>query len=404
MGIVNLQRFKNDTEEQIKKFHASLNEKEARRHAGTLCQMIGHGGIKYVCDLLNISEKTVRKGFCELLREKLPNSGRQRAIGGGRKTKWDDPDLKKAFCKVIEPFTAGDPMDEKVKWTNLSKYEIIELLAAAGFNVSKGPVVKLLKYYKFKKRKIQKRKSLKVVADRDRQFKKINRAKKVFEKEGNPVISVDTKKKEDIGDNHRDGECLATGQINGPDHTYGSLNTGKGIPHGIYDIKNNHAMINIGISHETAEFLVDSLICWWQKYGHLKYKNATKILILFDAGGANSYRHHIFKKELQRLANTIKIVVDVKHYPSYTSKWNPIEHRVFPHVARVLRGVFIRSIESLKQLIERAKTKTGLVVAVNIIEKMYAIGQKTKKEVLKNCAIKFARDIPKWNYSVSPIF
>ena len=201
MGSVNLRKFENHIEEQIKTFHASLNEKEARRHAGMMCQVVGYGGMKYICDLLGTTEKTVRKGFCELLQEELPNSERQRCIGGGRKTKWDDPELKKAFCKVIEPFTAGDPMDEKIKWTNLSKHEIIELLGAAGFNVSKGPVVKLLKYYKFKKRKIQKRKSLKVVADRDRQFKKINRARKAFEKEGNPVISVDTKKKENIGDN-----------------------------------------------------------------------------------------------------------------------------------------------------------------------------------------------------------
>ena len=346
----------------------------------------------------------MRKGLIELLKEKLPNEGRQRKIGGGRKTKWDDPRVNEAFREIIEPFTAGDPMDEKIKWTNLSKHEIAELLLTKGFRVSNGTVAKILKHNKFKKRKIQKRKSLKVVADRDQQFKKINKARKSFEKTGDPVISIDTKKKESLGKNHRDGECYSTGQINGPDHTYTSLNAGKGIPHGIYDIKNNHAMINIGTSHETAGFIIDSIILWWNTYGKNHYPDATRILMLCDAGGANSYLHHVFKKELQRLTDAIGIKIFIKHYPSYASKWNPIEHRVFCHVARVIKGVFIETIADLKKLIERTKTKTGLRVDVNVIDETYSIGKKTKKEELEKCNIRHDKIIPKWNYSVSGAF
>ena len=404
MSAVIFQKFSEALETQIKTLHASFGEKDARRNAACLCQIAGYGGMQYICDLLNITEKTVRKGLFELLKEVLPNEGRQRKIGGGRKSKWNDRGINEAFLEVIEPFTAGDPMNEKTRWTNLSNYEIAELLLAKGFQVSKGTVRKILRHNDFKKRKIQKRKSLKVVADRDKQFKKINLARKSFEKTGDPVVSIDTKKKEAIGENHRDGKCYATGQIDGPDHTYASLNTGKGVPHGIYDIRNNHAMINIGTSHETAEFVTDSIIHWWKTYGKIKYPEATRILMLFDAGGANSYLHHVFKKELQRLANTIGIDVFIKHYPSYSSKWNPIEHRVFCHVARVIKGVFIKSIDTLKKLIERAKTKTGLKVDVNVIDKEYLIGKKTKKDELRDCKIKSDKTIPKWNYSVSPAF
>lgn len=180
-------------EKNSKKLYDSLGEKDARRYAGNLYLLTGD--LSYISNLLNISEKTVRKGLKELNQEELPCSGRQRHHGGGRKSKWDCPKLNAVFNEVIEPYTAGDPMDPKIKWTNLSRPEIIELLAEKGFTVTKNTIKKLLKNNSFKKRKIQKRKSLKVVQDRDAQFKKINEAKAQFIKEDQPVISVDTKKK-----------------------------------------------------------------------------------------------------------------------------------------------------------------------------------------------------------------
>ena len=294
-------------------------------------------------------------------------------------------------------------MNPDTKWTNLSAYEVADLLKGHGFNICTNTAKKLLKHNDFKKRKIQKRRSLKVVEDRDNQFAEINRAKEDFANTGDPVLSIDTKKKEAIGDNSREGECYSNAQIDGPDHTYASLNTGTAVPHGIYDINNNHAYVNIGEGSETAEFIIDSLLLWWSMYGLKIYPNATRILLLFDSGGANSYLHHLFKTQVIRLCDEMGIEVHIKHYPSYTSKWNPIEHRVFCHIARVIKGVFVRSMDELQTLISRAKTKTGLKVTVNKIVGDYQTGQKGKKEDWED-RINFEESIPKWNYFCSPVF
>jgi len=191
--------------------------------------------------------------------------------------------------------------------------------------------------------------------------------------------------------------------MDGPDHTFGGLNIGKAVPHGIYDISNNHAYINIGRGAETADFLVDSLILWWENYGKELYPNSQKILILIDAGGANSYRHHLFKASIMRLAKVMGIQVHIKHYPSYASKWNPIEHCVFCHVARVIKGVFIRTFEEFKKLVSRAKTKTGLQVTVNDLEGDYQIGLRGNKESWEGI-LQFEPVLPKWNYFCPPVF
>jgi hypothetical protein len=298
-------------EKYAKTFFDSLGEKDARRFAAVQYETVRD--MKYICQLLVISEKTVRKGLRELREDILPCPGRQRVKGGGRQVKHTDPDLNIVFNEAIDPYIAGDPMNPDIKWTSLSRSEIKELLKPYGYDLCINTIKKLLKFCGFKKRKIQKRKSLKVVDDRDAQFKEINAARKEFTDSGNPVISVDTKKKENIGGNARDGESYATGQVDGPDHTFGGLDIGKAVPHGIYDISNNHAYINIGKEAETAEFLVDSLIFWWTTYGSNLYPDAKKILMLFDAGGANSYRHHLFKTAIIRLTQQIGIEVHIKH-------------------------------------------------------------------------------------------
>lgn len=398
---IRFKRLSEEAEAAAKKYYDSISEKDKRRYAATLYLTVGPRSMTYICQLLGVNHKTIRKGLSELSGD-IPNPDRQRNKGGGRKNKCDEPDLNEAFCNIIKDFTAGDPMDESIKYTSLSKQEIVEMLALVGHKVSRGTVSKLLKKHGFKKRKIQKRKSLKSVQGRDAQFHRINSDKEEFHQAGDPVISVDTKKKEAIGDNHREGECYANGQLNGPDHTYGSLNDGKAVPHGIYDLYNNHATIHIGTSNETAEFIVDSILLWWATYGLVNYPDAKRILILIDSGGANSYRHHIFKKELQRLADGIGIAIHIKHYPSYTSKWNPIEHRVFPHVSRVIKGVFIRTFDEFKKLVERAKTKTGLKVIATIIDKVYEKGKTATIDDVKQCTVTFDADEPRWNYIVSP--
>jgi hypothetical protein len=293
-------------------------------------------------------------------------------------------------------------MDETVRWVKLTRSEISQEMAKFGINVSRNIIRKLLKKNGFVKRKMQRKKRIGDNSNRDAQFKKIKTKKESFTGTNNPIISIDTKKKEHLGDLYREGSVYCTKAKEVCDHDYPHLATGKICPHGIYDIQENLAYINIGISYETAEFVCDSIWKWWFAYGKKRYPLATEMLILCDAGGANSYRHNIFKSELQKLANKIKLSINISHYPPYASKWNPIEHRVFPHVTRAMAGVTLNSAEEAAQYIKSAKTSTGLKVKANIIKKTYKKGKKVAKDFLEKMNIKFDSVLPEFNYSISP--
>jgi len=180
------------------------------------------------------------------------------------------------------------------------------------------------------------------------------------------------------------------------------LSTGIAIPHGIFDLKKNTAHINIGTSHETSEFACDSLKKWWNEIGKLDHPNATSILMLMDGGGSNSSRRYVFKEGLQNLVNEIGIEIRIAHYPPYTSKWNPIEHRVFPHVTRAMQGVILSNHDMAKQLIEKTKTKAGLKVSVSIMDKVYELGKKASKGFKESMKIKFDETLSLWNYKAIP--
>ncbi len=294
-------------------------------------------------------------------------------------------------------------MDETIRWVKLTRCEISHEMAKFGIKVSRNIIRRLLKKNGFVKRKMQRKKRIGDNNNRDQQFKKIAVKKKSFTDNHNPIISIDTKKKENLGDLYRDGSVYCTKAREVSDHDYPYLATGKICPHGIYDIQKNLAYINIGISYETAEFVCDSIQKWWNKYGKKCYPDATEILVLCDAGGANSYRHNIFKIELQKLVNKINIPLNISHYPPYTSKWNPIEHRVFPHVTRAMEGVVLNSAEEAAHYIKYAKTKTGLKVKANIIKKTYKKGKEVAKDFWDNINIKFDSSLPEFNYLISPI-
>lgn len=305
---------------------------------------------------------------------------------------------------MISEHIAGNPTDANIRWIKLSRSEISERMASFDIRVSRKIVKKLLKKHKFVKRKMQRKKSTGKSLDREQQFKNILSEKEKFINSDNPMISIDTKKKEQVGGNlHRDGSVYCTQAIEVSDHDYSHLADLKIAPHGIYDIKKNKAHINIGISFETAEFICDSLKNWWLNNGKNDYPKANEMLIFCDAGGANSYRHHIFKVELQQLANEINMPLKIMHYPPYTSKWNPIEHRVFPHVTRALEGVPLNTVIEVKCKIESAKTKTGLTVTADIIQKTYETGKKVAKDFIKNIKIKFGDSVPRLNYTISPM-
>lgn len=315
------------------------------------------------------------------------------------------PDIHQVFLEIVQENTAGCPMNSDIKWTYLTPKEIVEKLAEKGIVVSAPIVSDLLKIHGFKKRKLSKCRTIKEVKDRDEQFKKINMLRERYVEEGEPVVSVDSKKKEPLGHLYRAGEVYTQTALEVYDHDFVSLQTGLAIPHGIYDIKSNQAYINLGSSHDTAEFFFDSMVKWWESQGKHRYPNATKLLILCDGGGSNSSRHYVFKEAVKKLADTIGICVRIAHYPPYCSKYNPIEHKAFPHVTRALSGIVLDSLKTVKELIEtRAKTKTGLKTFVNIIDKIYETGKKASDFFMEKMPIVFDKFLPKWNYKAMPNF
>lgn len=293
-------------------------------------------------------------------------------------------------------------MNSDIKWVKLTQFEISQHMKDKGVEISRNIVKKLLKKHRFVKRKMQGKIRCGDFVDRDKQFEIINRKVDQFKSSANPVISMDTKKKEPLGRLFRQGKVYCSRAIEAYDHTNDSLIKGQIVPHGIYDIKKNQAYINIGTTHETAEFLCDSLKYWWQYKGKIDYPLTKEILILCDSGGANSWRINVFKFELQRLSNKLNIKLIVCHYPPYASKWNPIEHRVFPHVTRAMEGILLETHEQVQTLIEKTYTKTGLKVTASIIKKAYNIGRVITKKMLESIPVVYDMEIPGLNYSVCP--
>lgn len=297
---------------------------------------------------------------------------------------------------------AGDPMNNDIRWVKLTRCEIAQHMKDRGIIVSRNIVKKLLKKHKFVKRKMQGKIRCGDFVDRDKQFEILNKKVAQFKQSANPVISMDTKRKEPLGRLFRNGKVYCNRAIEVHDHSNDHLINGQIVPHGIYDVKQNEAYINIGTMHETAEFLCDSLQIWWEKKGKIDYPLATEILILCDAGGANSWRIHVFKLELQRLCNLLKIKIVICHYPPYASKWNPIEHRVFPHVTRAMEGVMLQTHEQTKNLIEKTHTKTGLKITASIVDKVYDLGRRVSKKLLELINITYDIEVPGLNYSICP--
>lgn len=252
----------------------------------------------------------------------------------------------------------------------------------------------------FKYRKLSKNLAIGEYPERNRQFKIIFHLVSIMSLDS-PIISIDCKKKERLGNLCRDGKSYATGAVEVFDHDYHHLSQGAVIPHGIYDLQKNEGYISIGSSHETASFVADNLLWWWENHGIHNYPDARNILILCDAGGANSYRHHAFKKAMLILAEKIGIDIIVCHYPPYASKWNPIEHRLFAHVHQAMKGVVFTDYNIVKELVKKTKTNTGLKVFVRLNIRHYPIGIKTHKSEVDFSRIQFNDEIPKLSYRIT---
>lgn len=216
------------------------------------------------------------------------------------------------------------------------------------------------------------------------------------------MISIDTKKKELIGNFSREGRTYTQTPVDTLDHDFSSAGEGKLIPHGVYDLARNQGHMNLNTSHDTSEFCCDCIAHWWKHYGSQHYPNARRLLLLCDGGGSNAANRHVFKEALQALAELLGLEIRVAHYPPYCSKYNPIEHRLFSHITRACQGVVFHSVAIAKQFMEQAKTCTGLKVTVDILTGVYATGKKCAENFLENMRIIFDDYLPRWNYRAIP--
>ncbi len=310
------------------------------------------------------------------------------------------PQIKELLAALIETHKAGSPTESDVYWVSLKPYTIARLFGEQhNIKISNGLVKRLLKEFGYGYRKQTKQLALGSYAHRDKQFQIICSLVLAMSLES-PVLSIDCKKKERLGNLYRGGKCFCTKAIKVYDHDYEYLSEGKVIPHGIYDLQANKGYISIGGSSETADFILDNLLWWWWEYGIHQYPDAKNILILCDAGGANSYRHHIFKHRLMEFATQTGLSIIVSHYPPYCSKWNPIEHRLFSHVHKAMEGVVFSDYQTVQKLIEQTSTKTGLGVIVRLNLKEYQKGIKIDITDISEKRIIHHPNIPELNYRI----
>jgi hypothetical protein len=328
--------------------------------------------------------------------------GESEKWGGRKKASVACPGLEDNLRQVVADHTAGDPMREDVVWTYLSSTEIAGQLERLGTPIGPDTVRRLLEELGFHKRQAEKTKTMGDTPFRNEQFENIAQLKQRYVHSPNPIISMDTKKKELLGEFFRAGDAWSSGANGTFDHDFPSYADGKLVPHGLYDVKRNVGHITLGTSCDTSQFACESFYLWWQRHGVRAYPRAKSILLLCDGGGSNNCRHHIFKEDLQRLVNRIEIPIRVAHYPPHCSKYNPIEHRLFPHVTRAWSGVIFRTLEIVTTCLRRVWTRTGLKVTYAVLDKVYQLKRQATEQFLESYPIRFGKLLPDWNYTVIP--
>jgi hypothetical protein len=312
------------------------------------------------------------------------------------------PDLVPAFHAALEGRTAGSPMREEVIWTDLTPKEIQATLLESDFYVSEHIVRQLLRDAGYHVRQMLKYLDMGEHVDRNAQFENIARIKGQYLGSANPIVSIDTKKKELLGTFYRDGKVYCRQPLLAYDHDFPSYAEGKVIPYGVYDLKRDFGYLSVGTSHDTSEFACDSIAWWWTEHGQKLYPGADSICLLCDGGGSNSSNKYLFKEDLQGLADRLGIEIRVAHYPPYCSKYNPIERRLFPHVTRACQGILFDSVATVKRLLEKTNTATGLGVVVEILDKVYQTGRSYTEGFKETMKILFDDLLPKWNYRAVP--
>jgi len=310
--------------------------------------------------------------------------------------------LEQNLKSILDVRTAGDPDEADVLWTDLSPRQIAEEATALGTPVSPPVVQDWMEEQALARHQIEKTLEGGQSPERDAQFQRIADLKAEYVEEGNPVFSVDTKAKEHLGQLFRKGRVWTQRAFQALDHDFPSWASGVIIPHGIYDLARNCGHLNIGLSHDTSEFACDSFRWYWNRIGRRCYPEATSILWLCDCGGSNSAAQYLFKQDLQTLVNDLGIEIRVAHYPSYCSKYNPIERRFFPHVARACQGMLFDTLDTVVRLMRKTSTSTGLRATVNVIRRTYETGRQVAENFKTGMTLIFDDLLPKWNYVATP--
>ena len=382
---------------------AYLDERGRRIWAATESRAIGYGGDALVSAATGLSRPTVRKGRREL-ESGGAGRGRVRRPGAGRPgIEQSQPGLKRALEQLVDPVTRGDPQSP-LRWTCKSRAKLAAALSQAGWTVSSTTVGRLLHELGYRLQAVRKSREGTSHPDRNAQFEHINAQAEDFLRRGQPVVSVDTKKKELVGDFKNAGrEWQPKGQ---PEHArvhdFPQDALGKAIPYGIYDMGGNEAWVSVGCDHDTPAFAVASLRRWWEEMGRRRYPEASTLFITADAGGSNGYRARAWKHGLQQFADETGVRIHVSHFPPGTSKWNKIEHRLFCHITQNWRGKPLRTLETVVDLIGNTRTDTGLRVRAELDTGKYPKGVTATNAEMEGLSLHRNEFHGEWNYELHP--
>ena len=384
-----------------------MSEKLRRLWAGAEAQTLGRGGIAAVSQATGLSRATIGSGLRELKQggtRPVPET-RVRRKGGGRKALTEsDPAVLKDLEELVEPSTRGHPQSA-LRWTCKSTTKLAEELRRRGHRIGPRTVAELLHALDYSLQANRKTREGSSHPDRNAQFEHINRRIQIFQQRGQPVVSVDTKKKELVGDFKNGGQEWQPKGAPEPVrvHDFIDKKLGKAIPYGVYDVAGNRGWVSVGTDHDTAEFATETIHRWWRNMGSPSYPKAKELLILADGGGSNSSRTRLWKIALQRLADQTGIVVSVCHFPPGTSKWNKIEHRMFSHITENWRGRPLISHEVIVNLIGNTTTKKGLTIQAELDTNIYPTGIEVTDEDLARVRIEPDAFHGDWNYRILPL-
>lgn len=392
----------NEIRTKWKAIAETLGEREARLWAAAEARAVGRGGISIVARATGMARTRIGRGLSELEAGSALAPGRSRRPGAGRKTlAATQPGLFAALDDLVDPNTRGDPMSP-LRWCSKSHAHLAQALREKGFAISRRTIGRLLEEAGYTLQRTRKTLEGKQHPDRDAQFCRISELVKEYQSSEQPVVSVDCKKKENLGDFASGGqEWQPEGQPElARTHDFIDKTLGKAIPYGIYDIARNEGYVNVGVTHDTPEFAVAALRRWWAEIGKPTYPRATRLLITADCGGSNGYRVRAWKAELHRFARDIGLSVRVAHFPPGTSKWNKIEHRLFCQITHNWRGRPKVSREVVVSLIGSTKTKTGLRVRAELDDREYATGIRVSDEEFAALPVEDDDFHGEWNYTI----